>query len=371
MSGATAETVASSADAGLRDGHSHAPSWAGPDGFHKYEYDMLVWQYLTTLPTDKKGGVMRMALTSVAAEAARQVSVVDLITTTGHETLLGVLRMSFGGSDGQRRHAAYRRLRGLYRGDKSMEESLAAMGVTLADCRNHGYAMSAKMGAAITLDQADLDASQQASTTALAASLGGPAGSDDGAIATALRDLWGGKAVLKSSPGAAMMVITYAQHQALTARQTTPRPRPRGSRWAPTKDGDVECWHCGITGHIRRDCHKRLAKEKAQGAAGGVGGGNGPGGSPALADRADGGGGEATYAVTHKCHLVLARAGGVNAFSEDPVGHVILDIGATATFAGMAWVAAYVARLDSASRPENRSVDASCLLLAAKRRRAP
>jgi len=269
MLGASAETVASSADAGLRYGHSHAPAWAGPDGFPKYEKDVLVWQNLTTLPTDKQGGAMRMALTGVAAEAARQVSVVDLTTATGHETLLGVLRTSFGGSDGQRGHAAYRRLRGLYRGDKSMEEYMAAMGVALADYRNHGYAMSAKMGAAITLDQAGLDASQQASTTALAASLRGPAGSEDGAIATALRDLLGGEAVLESSPRAAMMVITYAQHQALTARQTTPRPRPRGSRRAPPKDGDLGCWHCGITGHIRRDCHTRLAGETAKGAAGG------------------------------------------------------------------------------------------------------
>jgi len=158
-----------------------------------------------------------------------------------------------------------------------------------------------------------------------------------------------------------MMVITYAQHQALTARQTTPRPRPRGSRRATPKDGDVGCWHCGITGHIRRDCHKRLADETAKGAVGGVGGGGGPGGPPAAAVRADGGGGEATYAVEHKCHLVLAAAGGANAFAEDPVGHVILDIGATATIAGAAWVAAYVARLDSASRAEIRSVDASAV----------
>jgi len=60
---------------------------------------------------------------------------------------------------------------------------------------------------------------------------------------------------------------------------------------------------------------------------------------------------------------VLAAAGVANAFAEDPVGHVILDIGATATIAGAAWVAAYVARLDSSSRAEIRSVDASAVCI--------
>jgi len=170
---------------------------------------------------------MRMVLTGVAAEVARQIPVAALIEDKGHVALLNALRTAFGGSDGQRGHAAYRRLRGLYRGDRSMEVYLADVAVALADCRAHGYSLEGTLAAALVLRQAGLDASKQASTVALAASLRDEAGSEERAVSTALRDLWGGVSVLQAAPGAVMMVVTCAEHQELAARQTTPRPRPR------------------------------------------------------------------------------------------------------------------------------------------------
>ena len=181
---------------------------------------------------------------------------------------------------------------------------------------------------------------------ALAASLRDEAGSEEGAVSTALRDLWGGVSVLQAAPGAVMMVVTYAEHQALAARQTTPRPRPRRLPRNPKGD-DVGCWHCGITGHVRRDCRKRLAEEAARSGAPPGGGGASSGAGGGMGDGGGGGsdGDEAAYAVRETCHLVLVATGGEAPSLAGPAGDVILDIGATATVAGAAWVAAYLALL--------------------------
>jgi len=109
-----------------------------------------------------------------------------------------------------------------------------------------------------------------------------------------------------------MMVLTYAEHQALAARQRTPRPRPPRLPGHPKGD-NVGCWHCALktTGHSRRDCRKRLAEGAAHAAGATDGGG-------ASLDRGRGGGGgrgggedseEVDYAAKEQCHLVLVADG--------------------------------------------------------------
>jgi len=68
--------------------HAKAPAWEGPARFPQYEEDVQVWLHMTTLPDDKKGGAMRMAFEGVAKEAARIVPVTNLMTASGHDTLL-------------------------------------------------------------------------------------------------------------------------------------------------------------------------------------------------------------------------------------------------------------------------------------------
>ena len=87
---------------GVKPTHIKAPEWAGPDGFLQYKEDVEVWLHMTTLPDDKKGGAMRLALTGVAKEAARNVSVAQVTSPTGHKALLTCLRVIFAGSESQR-----------------------------------------------------------------------------------------------------------------------------------------------------------------------------------------------------------------------------------------------------------------------------
>ena len=175
-------------------------------------------------------------------------------------------------------------------------------------------------------------------------------------ITTALRDLWGGDSLLKPSPQAAMMVVTYAEHEAYMARQTTPtvhRPPGRGgssSRGPPRKDA-VSCWHCGKSGHVRQECRK-LARELA--ARGDAVAPPAPGGD---ADAAETG-----YVAHESAHIVLSAVKGEEAQTLDTrVGDVILDIGATASIARAAWVATYVARLTTVARSNIRSIAASSI----------
>ncbi|GAB0491154.1 hypothetical protein MMPV_002403 [Pyropia vietnamensis] len=155
------------------------------------------------------------------------------------------LRTAFGGSDAKRGHVAYRTLRALYRGDKSMEAYLAAIAMAMAECRNNGYTMSKKTATAIVLDQAGLDVSQQASTVATAAMHSANGADDMSAMTTALRDLWGGDAVLKASPNATMLVVTYAEHQAFLARRSAPAGPPAAPRndmyRPPGRDQPASC----------------------------------------------------------------------------------------------------------------------------------
>ena len=130
-----------------------------------------MWLHMKTLPDDKKGGVMRLALSGVAKEAARNVGIDHLVLPTGYQTLLECLRLIFGGSESQRGHDAHRTLKALYRGSRQMEEYFATIGQALVQCRINGYSMSCKTAAAIVLDQVGLDANQQASTKAAAAVL--------------------------------------------------------------------------------------------------------------------------------------------------------------------------------------------------------
>ena len=106
--------------------HAKAPAWEGPARFPQYEEDVQVWLHMTTLPDDKKGGAMRMALGGVAKEAARIVPLATLMTASGHDTLLQTLRSAFGGSEFKRGQDAYRHLKTLYRGTRTMEAYLAA-----------------------------------------------------------------------------------------------------------------------------------------------------------------------------------------------------------------------------------------------------
>ena len=336
--------------------HAKDPAWDGPAGIPQNEEDVQVWLHMTTLPDAKKGGAMRMALGGVAKEAARIVPDATLMTASGHDTLMKTLRSAFGGSDFKRGQDAYRHLKTLYRGTRTMEAYLAAIGQALARCTLNGYSMSSKTAGAIVLDQAGLEANQQASTVATAAVHAMRGSNGIISITTALRDLWGGNTLLQQSPQAAMMVVTFAEHAAYVARQTTPTVHlpPGGggycSRGPPRKDA-ASCWHCGKSGHVRQECRK-LARELA--GRGDVVAPPAPGGN---ADTAELG------SVAHEsAHIVHSEVKGVAAQTLDTrVGDVILDIGATASIAGAAWVAAFVARLTTVERSAIRSIVANSI----------
>eukprot|EP00168_Porphyra_purpurea_P015443 TRINITY_DN4751_c0_g1_i2.p1 TRINITY_DN4751_c0_g1~~TRINITY_DN4751_c0_g1_i2.p1 ORF type:complete len:423 (+),score=91.40 TRINITY_DN4751_c0_g1_i2:529-1797(+) len=224
------------------------------------------------------------------------------------------------------------------------------MSLALAECKNNEYTMGDKTAAAIIMDQAGLDANQQASTTATAAMHTSNGMNEVTALTTATRDLWGGDVPLKSSPHATMMVVTYAEHEAYMARRTTPWSAPtigrRDAHRAPKVD-PAGCWHCGNTGHVCRECRK-LAQETAakKGAA------------PPAAGPHDN---EAGCVSQEIAHLVLVASGEAGKHLGAKTGDVIFDIGATATIAGAAWVAAYVARLMSVERTAIRSIEAAAV----------
>ncbi|OSX78708.1 hypothetical protein BU14_0103s0051 [Porphyra umbilicalis] len=338
---------------GAKPTHTRAPEWSGPDGFVLYEEDVKVWPHMTTLPDDKKGGAMRLALGGVAKEAAPNVGVDQLVLPTGYRTLLECLRLIFGRSESQRGHDAYRTLKALYRGSQPMEEYLAAIGQALVQCRINGYSMSGKTAAAIVLDQAGLDANQQASTKAAAAVLTLKGSDTLNAVTISLRDLWEGDATLKPSPDAAMMVVTYGEHQAYLARRTTPTPRPKGGaevyRGSSKAADPAGCWRCGKTGHIRRDCRKRAREAAAEGGS---------------APPTDGGGappGEGAFVAQEVAHVVFVASPAAGEQMRARTGDVILDIGATATLAGAVWVASYMARLPPGSRARITFVEAAAV----------
>lgn len=91
---------------------------------------------------------MRMALSGVAKEASRIVPVATLTSATGHAVRLHTLRHAFSGREFKRGQEAYRHLKALYRGSRTMEEYLAAIGQALAQCTTNGYTMSSKTAGA-------------------------------------------------------------------------------------------------------------------------------------------------------------------------------------------------------------------------------
>lgn len=194
----------------------------GPDGFTKCEEDVQVWLHMTTLADEKNGGALRLAISGAAKEAARNVTVAQVTSPTGHTRLLEFLRIIFSGIQSRHGHDAYRSLKALYRGCRSMEEYMAEMGQALVQFRFNGYSMSSKTAAALVLDQSGLDANQWASTMAAAALLHLMGNDTLHAITTAPRDLRGGSTPLKPSLDAAMMLEAYGTHQAYVARRLTP-----------------------------------------------------------------------------------------------------------------------------------------------------
>lgn len=328
-----------------------APAWSGPDGFIKYEEEVTMWLHVTTLPDDKKGAAMRMSLTGVAGETSRSVKIAVLLTSQGHVKLLEVLRVAFGGSEANRGVDSYLALSSLRRGDQSMEDYLAAMGVALADCHNNGYTMSAKMSSAVVLEQAGLDSMQRAATLSAAAvnTIGGAAGVN--AMSTALRDLWG-RGKIGPSSAAVMVAMSHAEHQAFLARRhaSTPKPRPapRTDTRTPALTDKPSCWYCGKPGHVERECRKKARESAARRVA--------PPPAPAPPAATDN---EAGVVNEEQVHVILSAADGVRMAGR--AGDVILDIGATATIAGAEWLAEYVALLPPSERTAISTTQASAV----------
>jgi len=68
------------------------------------------------------------------------------------------------------------------------------------------------------------------------------------------------------------------------------------------------------------------------------------------------------YVAHESAHIVLSAFKNEKAQTLDTrVGDVILDTGATASIAGAAWVAAYVARLTTVARSAIRSIAANSI----------
>jgi len=213
--------------------------------------------------------------------------------------------------------------------------------------------MSGKTAAAIVRDQAGPDAYQQASTKVAAAVLTIKGSDTLNAITLSLRDLWGRDVTLKPSPNAAVMVVTYGEYQTYLARRATPAPRPKGGaevyRGLSKAADPVGCWHCGKTGHIRRDCRKRAREADAEGGS---------------APPTDGGGAppdQGAFVAQEVAHFVFAGSPVAGEQMRARTGDVILDIGATATLAGAAWVASFVARLPPGTRARMSSVEAAAV----------
>eukprot|EP00170_Pyropia_yezoensis_P006446 contig_26283_g6467 len=281
--------------------HAKAPEWAGPEGFIQYEEEVEVWLFMTKLADNKKGGAMRFALTGAAYDAARTVDVDTLTTDQGHVEVMKVLRLAFGDSDSKRGHSAYRKLKKTYRGTSSMETYLSAMTLVLAESNNNGYETSNKTAVAIILDQGGLDTNQQAATISTAAMHAVNGLDEVAAMKTAMSDLWGGDTALDPSASAVMMCVTYGEHAAYMAvRRTRPAltatPGGSGVHSGPKAD-PAGCWHCGKTGHVRRECRK-LAKEKDAAAR--------AGGDDKRSDKAAD---ESGYITQETAHLVLSATG--------------------------------------------------------------
>lgn len=288
-----------------------------------------------------------MTVSGVAYKAARTAPVATL--TKYHFVLLNALRTAFGGSERKRGHASYRSLNKTFRGDSSMDDYISVITRAL-ECKNNNYTMGDNTAAAIILDNAGLDNSQQASTTATA-SMHTVDGMDAfTAFTTTMRDLWVGDALLTPSPNGTMMVVTYAQDEAYMARRTTPTGlsgRAAACSHRGVMTDPAGCWHCGNTRHVRREGHK-LAKETAALTGAPV---------PGESDPTDAAGNVA-HETAH-LFLVATFQGGPQLHGN--FGEVILDFVAAATIAGAAWVAAYEARLSPAERSAIRSIEAAAV----------
>jgi len=244
-----------------------------------------------------------------------------------------------------------------------MEVYLAEVGQTLAEYRLNGYEMSHNVTGALILDQSGLDQTRQATTLATAVSLRCNR-NPEAAISVALRDLCGGVAPLKASADAVMMVVTYAQHEAYVARQTTPlRPRLQAAVLPRLgTENPAVCWYCSKKGHVASVGRKRMRDEAATPKPRGV---VPPPGQDSAA--------ESAVVSRERVHLVTMTSHVSHATASEDVAHervnlilsaddslgsclpvspgdVVLDIGATAAIAGTAWVSAFVARLPSAQR---------------------
>lgn len=169
-------------------------------------------------------------------------------------------------------------------------------------------------------------------------------------VTTALRDLWGGNKALKPSADAAMMVVTYGEHQAYVTRRKMPTP-PRSEVYrAPAKSDKAGCWYCGKNGHVCRDCRKRARDEANAGSAAAP---PPPYGRPTISEDA--------FVSQETAHLVLFADGKDTSGLQARAGDVILDIGVTSTIAGAAWVADYFSRLSPYMRSTITSVDATAV----------
>ena len=310
--------------------------------------------HMPTLPEEKRDAAMRLAFGGVAKETACNVGVDQLVLQTGYLTLFKCLRLIIGRSESQRGKDAYRSLQTLYRGSRPLEEYLATIEQALVQCRTPGYSISGKTAAAIFLSQAGLDANKSTSKKAAAAVLTLKGSDTLNAVTISLRDLWVEDATLNPSPEAAIIIVTYGEHQAYLARRTTRASRPKGGAEVyrgPSKAADPKGYsHCGKTGHIRRHCRKRAIEAAADGGS---------------APPTDGGGAppcEGAFVAWKVAHVVFTASPAAKEQITERTGDVIFDIGATATPAGAAWVASHVARLTPRTRVRITSVEAAAVL---------